>query len=159
MVITLAVSTMPYQRKPLSIKFHWAPAVIKLDQFDPCLKTSTRKSSAVYNIAPTIRRFCGMWEGQALLFVTIFHDYRVTLYIGWRGILIYGSSWSGLMRTQTVVTYWWIAGKLGVSKCRQFCLDLTCFLPVMEHTVLNNVFNCFKVFKIVTENVVNTAFL
>ena len=62
---------------------------------------STRKRSAVHNFAPTVTKFCVMWEGQALPHDTKFGNSRCEI-VGRRVIfiwsLIHGSSWSGLIK-------------------------------------------------------------
>ena len=62
---------------------------------------STRKRSAVHNFAPTVTKFCAMWEGQALPHDTKFGNCRCKI-VGRRVIficsLIHGSSWSGLIK-------------------------------------------------------------
>ena len=62
---------------------------------------STRKRSAVHNFAPTVTKFCVMWEGQALPHDTKFGKSRCEI-VGRRVIfiwsLIHGSSWSGLIK-------------------------------------------------------------
>ena len=62
---------------------------------------STRKRSAVHNFAPTVTKFCVMWEGQALPHDTKFSNSRCEI-VGRRVIfiwsLIHGSSWSGLIK-------------------------------------------------------------
>ena len=59
---------------------------------------STMKRSAVHNFAPTVTKFCVMWEGQALPHDTKFGNSRCEI-VGRRVIfiwsLIHGSSWSG----------------------------------------------------------------
>ena len=62
---------------------------------------STMKRSAVRNFAPTVTKFCVMWEGQALPHDTKFGNSRCEI-VGRRVIfiwsLIHGSSWSGLIK-------------------------------------------------------------
>ena len=62
---------------------------------------STRKRSAVHNFAPTVTKFCVMWEGQALPHDTKFGNSRCEI-VGRRVIfiwsLIHGSSWSVLIK-------------------------------------------------------------
>ena len=62
---------------------------------------STRKRSAVHNFAPTVTKFCVMWEGQALPHDTKFGNSRCEI-VGRRMIfiwsLIHGSSWSSLIK-------------------------------------------------------------
>ena len=64
---------------------------------------STRKRSAVHNFAPTVTKFCVMWEGQALPHDTKFGNSRCEI-VGRRVIfiwsLIHGSSWSGLIKVR-----------------------------------------------------------
>ena len=64
---------------------------------------STRKRSAVHNFAPTVTKFCVMWEGQALPHDTKFGNSRCEI-VGRRVIfirsLIHGLSWSGLIKAE-----------------------------------------------------------
>ena len=64
---------------------------------------SNRKHSAVHNFAPTVTKFCVMWEGQALPHDTKFSNCRCEI-IGKRVIFIWslipGSSWSGLIKAE-----------------------------------------------------------
>ena len=64
---------------------------------------SNRKHSAVHNSAPTVTKFCVMWEGQALPHDTKFSNCRCEI-IGRRVIFIWslipGSSWSGLIKAE-----------------------------------------------------------
>ena len=64
---------------------------------------SNRKDSAVHNFAPTVTKFCVMWEGQALPHDTKFSNCRCEI-LGRRVIfissLIPGSSWSGLIKAE-----------------------------------------------------------
>ena len=66
---------------------------------------STRKRSAVHNFAPTVTKFCVMWEGQALPQDTKFGNCRCKI-VGRRVIfiwsLIHRSSWSGLIKAKPV---------------------------------------------------------
>ena len=62
---------------------------------------STMKRSAVHNFAPTVTKFCVMWEGQALPHDTKFGNSRCEI-VGRRVIfiwsLIHGLRWSGLIK-------------------------------------------------------------
>ena len=64
---------------------------------------STRKCSAVHNFAPTVTKFCVMWEGQALPHDTKFGNCRyeivgtIVIFI-WS--LIHGLYWSGLIKAE-----------------------------------------------------------
>ena len=64
---------------------------------------STRKRSAVHNFAPTVTKFCVMWEGQALPHDTKFGNCRceivgtIVIFI-WS--LIHGLYWSGLIKAE-----------------------------------------------------------
>ena len=62
---------------------------------------SSRKCSAVHNFAPTVTKFCVMWEGQALPHDTKLGNCRCEI-VGRRMLfiwsLIHGSSWSGLIK-------------------------------------------------------------
>ena len=64
---------------------------------------SNRKHSAVHNFAPTVTKFCVMWEGQALPHDTKFSNCRCEI-LGRRVIfissLIPGSSWSGMIKAE-----------------------------------------------------------
>ena len=64
---------------------------------------SNRKHSAVHNFAPTVTKFCVMWEGQALPHDTKFSNCRCEI-VGRRVIFIWslipGSSWSGLIKAE-----------------------------------------------------------
>ena len=66
---------------------------------------STGKRSAVDNFAPTVTKFCVMWEGRALPHHTKFGNCRCEM-VGRRMIfiwsLIHGSSWSGLIKAWTM---------------------------------------------------------
>ena len=67
---------------------------------------SNRKHSAVHNYAPTVSKFCVMWEGQALPHDTKFSNCRCEI-VGRRVIFIWslipGSSWSGLIKAEPVM--------------------------------------------------------
>ena len=62
---------------------------------------STRKRSAVHNFAPTVTKFCVMWEGLSLPQDTKFGNCRGEI-VHRRMIsiwsLIHGSGWSGLIK-------------------------------------------------------------
>ena len=64
---------------------------------------SNKKHSAVHNFAPTVTKFCVMWEGQALPHDTKFSNCRCEI-VGRRVIFIWslipGSSWSGLIKAE-----------------------------------------------------------
>ena len=64
---------------------------------------STGKRSALHNFAPTVTKFCVMWEGRALPHDTKFGNCRCEM-VGRRVIfiwsLIHGSSWSGLIKSE-----------------------------------------------------------
>ena len=65
---------------------------------------STKKRSVVHNFAPTVNKFCVMWEGQAPPPQdTKFGNCRCEI-VGRRVIfiwdLIHGSSWSGLIKAE-----------------------------------------------------------
>ena len=78
---------------------------------------STRKRSAVHNFAPTVTKFCVMWEGQALPHDTKFGNCRCEI-VGRRVIfiwcLIHGSRWSGLIKAEP--EYLWPVGDLWSSQ-------------------------------------------
>ena len=62
---------------------------------------SNENHSPVNNFAPTVTKFCVMWEGQALPHDTNFGNCRdkivdSRLFLSWS--LIHGSSWSGLIK-------------------------------------------------------------
>ena len=62
---------------------------------------SNMKQSAAHNFAPTVTKFCVMWEGQALPHDTKFGNSRCEI-VGRREIfiwsLIHGLRWSGLIK-------------------------------------------------------------
>ena len=64
---------------------------------------SNMKRSAVHNFAPTVTKFCIMWEGQALPHDTKFGNSRCEI-VGRRVIfiwsLIHGLRWSGLIKAE-----------------------------------------------------------
>ena len=81
---------------------------------------STMTPSAVHNFAPTVTKFCVMWEGQALPHDTKFGNSRCEI-VGRRVIfiwsLIHGLRWSGLIKaepgdarpssaTLPIITFW-----------------------------------------------------
>ena len=72
---------------------------------------STTKRSAVHNFAPTVTKFCVMWEGQALPHDTKFGNSRCEI-IGRRVIfiwsLIHGLRWSGLIKVGPGLQVWGI---------------------------------------------------
>ena len=62
---------------------------------------SNKNHSPVNNCAPTVTKFCVMWEGQALPHDTKFSNCRDKIvdsraFLSWS--LIHGSSWSGLIK-------------------------------------------------------------
>ena len=68
---------------------------------------STMKRSAVHNFAPTVTKFCVMWEGQALPHDTKFGNSRCEI-VGRRVIFIWSSihglRWSGLIKAEPGVS-------------------------------------------------------
>ena len=70
---------------------------------------STMKRSAVHNFAPTVTKFCVMWEGQALPHDTKFGNSRCEI-VGRRVIfiwsLIHGLRWSGLIKAELGQCHW-----------------------------------------------------
>ena len=70
---------------------------------------SNRKNSAVHNFAPTVTKFCVMWEGQALPHDTKFSNCRCDI-VGRRVIFIWslipGLSWSGLIKAEPGDSIW-----------------------------------------------------
>ena len=92
---------------------------------------SNRKHSAFHNFAPTVTKFCVMWEGQALPHNTKFSNCRCEI-VGRRVIfissLIPGSSWSGLIKAEPghQQPLWWCKA---IRVCKEFpnC-DVTKFL-------------------------------
>ena len=66
---------------------------------------STRKCSAVHNFAPTVTKFCVMWEGLSFPHDTKFGNCRGEI-VDRRMIfiwsLIHGSGWSGLIKAEPV---------------------------------------------------------
>ena len=79
---------------------------------------SNRKHSAVHNFAPTVTKFCVIWEGQALPHDTKFSNCRCEI-VGRRVIFIWslipGSSWSGLIKAEPGF--------------RILCLQYDCWIP------------------------------
>ena len=71
---------------------------------------STMKRSAVHNFAPTVTKFCVMWEGQALPHDTKFGNSRCEI-VGRRVFfiwsLIHGLRWSGLIKAEPVSLDLW----------------------------------------------------
>ena len=71
---------------------------------------STMKRSAVHNFAPTVTKFCVMWEGQALPHDTKFGNSRCEI-VGRRVIfiwsLIHGLRWSGLIKAEP--DHWFVS--------------------------------------------------
>ena len=69
---------------------------------------STRKRSDVHNFAPTVTKFCVMWEGQALPHDTKFGNCRCEI-VGTIVIFIWslipGSSWSGLIKAELITSH------------------------------------------------------
>ena len=79
-------------RKPL---FYQTRSAWSVDQ------GSTRKCSAVHNFAPTVMKFCVMWEGLFLPHDTKFSNCRdeiVDRRVIFIWSLIHGSGWSGLIK-------------------------------------------------------------
>ena len=77
---------------------------------------STDNHSPVNNFAPTVTKFCVMWEGQALPHDTKFGNCRDKIvdskvFPSWS--LIHGSSWSGLIKVEPGI---WLAGR-AVARC------------------------------------------
>ena len=73
---------------------------------------STMKRSAVHNFAPTVTKFCVMWERQALPHDTKFGNSRCAI-VGRRVIfiwsLIHGLRWSGLIKAEPgIIRYGWL---------------------------------------------------
>ena len=70
---------------------------------------STKKYSAVHNVAPTVTKFCVMWEGLSLPHDTKFGNCRGAI-VDRRVIfiwsLIHGSSWSGLIKAEPGTNIW-----------------------------------------------------
>ena len=64
---------------------------------------SNKNHSPAYNFAPTVTKFCVMWEGLSLLHDTKFSNCRCkivdsSVFPIWS--LIHGSSWSGLIKAE-----------------------------------------------------------
>ena len=80
---------------------------------------STMKRSAVHNFAPTVTKFCVMWEGQALPHDTKFGNSRCEI-IGRRVIfiwsLIHGLRWSGLIKAEPGYSWLLIRGVFRLHK-------------------------------------------
>ena len=74
-----------------------------LDRADCSKCVNSLKRSAVHNFAPTVTKFCVMWEGQALPHDTKFGNSRWEI-VGRRVIfiwsLIHGLRWSGLIKAE-----------------------------------------------------------
>ena len=69
---------------------------------------SNKNHSPVNNCAPTVTKFCVMWEGQALPYDTKFSNCRDKIvdsraFLSWS--LIHGSSWSGLIKLGPGIWY------------------------------------------------------
>ena len=69
---------------------------------------SNKNHSPAYNFAPTVIKFCVMWEGQALPHHTKFGNCRYKIvdsraFLSWS--LIHGLRWSGLIKAEPVSTY------------------------------------------------------
>ena len=83
--------------RPTRLCFYQTRSAWSMDQ------GSNRKHSAVHNFAPTVTKFCVMWEGQALPHDTKFSNCRCEI-VGMRVIFIWslipGSSWSGLIKAE-----------------------------------------------------------
>ena len=64
---------------------------------------SNKNHSPAYNFAPTVTKFCVMWEGQALPHHTKFGNCRYKIvdsraFLSWS--LIHGLRWSGLIKAE-----------------------------------------------------------
>ena len=97
---------------------------------------STRKRSAVHNFAPTVTKFCVVWEGQALPHDTKFGNCRCEI-VGSRVIfiwsLIHGSSWSGLIKAEPGMR--WISDKSEQTKTQvNITKTLGCVAYFQPHT-------------------------
>ena len=86
---------------------------------------STRKCSAVRNFAPTVTKFCVMWEGLSLPHDTTFGNRRGEIAdrrILFIWSLIHGSSWSGLIKVgpgeyilcHILISYRWVGLNLSM---------------------------------------------
>ena len=82
------------------------PTFIKPDQRNPWIKDQLWNYE---NFAPTVTKFCVMWEGQALPHDTKFGNSRCEI-VGRRVIfiwsLIHGSSRSGLIKVRPDYAMW-----------------------------------------------------
>ena len=72
---------------------------------------SNKNHSPAYNFAPTVTKFCVMWEGQALPHDTKFGNCRCKIvdsraFPSWS--LIHGLRWSGLIKAEPGLTTWCI---------------------------------------------------
>ena len=70
---------------------------------------SNKNHSPAYNFAPTVTKFCVMWEGLSLLHDTKFGNCRCKIvdsraFPSWS--LIHGLRWSGLIKAEPVMTDW-----------------------------------------------------
>ena len=114
---------------------------------------STRKRSAVHNFAPTVTKFCVMWEGQALPHDTKFGNSRCEI-VGRRRVifiwsLIHGSSWSGLIKVGPnhhnhfvfSIIFLWIRPL--IQACRQQHYFIFChfFYIIYQHKIHKS-YNC-----------------
>ena len=85
------------------------------------------KGSAVHNLAPTVTKFCVMWEGQALPHDTKFGNCRyetVDKRVIFIRSLIHGSSWSGLIKAEPglyMTPLWYRARGVGYRKRVRVC--------------------------------------
>ena len=100
---------------------------------------SNENQSPVNNFAPTVTKFCVMWEGQALPHDPKFGNCRdkivdSRLFLSWS--LIHGSSWSGLIKVGPGA--YWIKGRSCILWCWYMFLFFI-FLHVMMISVSNHI--------------------
>ena len=91
---------------------------------------STGKRSAVHNFAPTVTKFCVMWEGRALPHDTKFGNCRcemVSRIVIFIWSLIHGSSWSGLINAEPGLDEQWFRSWLfACMMSSQCCYVINC---------------------------------
>ena len=106
---------------------------------------STMKRSAVHNFAPTVTKFCVMWEGQALPHDTKFGNSRCEI-VGRRVIfiwsLIHGLRWSGLIKAEPSWIWWTGHGLLSYCQLDPEQHISMKFQPKLQQTNINFNQNC-----------------
>ena len=94
---------------------------------------SNKNHSPAYNVAPTVTKFCVMWEGLSLPHDTKFGNWRCKIvdcraFPSWS--LIHGLRWSGLIKAEPGVAKL-ASWQLSVFKVSEW-LDLTAFLGTSD---------------------------